>query len=522
MKTSQRFSSSSVRLTVSFPKPRISICPVGEVTWGQTVEITCSVSTQVLGGSFTLSQIQGSFTRSQTSNTNSATFSIPNVDFDNEGLYQCQYKKRGSSREFSSPLSDSVRLSVTERNQCRGRLWSTRNPNKQKTLQAEARKNPDRLTTKEKWMSLSNNNKTGNIFFSPFSISSALAMVMLGARGNTATQMSKCLQTKDCWGDVHSSFAKLLTELNRTDSPFTFTVANRLYREKSCPFTQEFLIQSKKHYRAELESVDFKTRSEEVRIDINNWVQQHTPGNITEVVDEDDLNELTRLVLFTATHFRGSWKKDFLYSKTYDAQFWLNKNDSKPVKMMKQEENFMCTFIEEANCKILEMPYSGEEVSMLIFLPAEIEDDTTGLEKLEKELTYKKFVAWTHPGKMQTCYIDVRLPRFTLEETYDLNTVLSSMSMVDVFDHTKCDFSGMSGHKDLVLSKVIHKAFVKVHEKATEATFVDMCWGEFHSGKKSWSNFDLKSFIADHPFLFFIRHNPTMNILFAGRFCCPV
>lgn len=98
-----------------FPKPRISIYPVGEVTWGQTVEITCSVSTQVLGGSFTLSQIQGSFRRSQTSNTNSATFKIPNVDFDNEGSYQCQYKKRGSSREFSSPLSDSVRLSVTSK-----------------------------------------------------------------------------------------------------------------------------------------------------------------------------------------------------------------------------------------------------------------------------------------------------------------------------------------------------------------------------------------------------------------------
>ncbi|XP_039473568.1 leukocyte elastase inhibitor-like [Oreochromis aureus] len=107
---------------------------------------------------------------------------------------------------------------------------------------------------------LSNNNKTGNIFFSPFSISSALAMVMLGARGNTATQMSECLQTEDCWGDVHSSFPKLLTELNRTDAPFTFSVANRLYREKSCPFTQKFLIQSKKHYSTELESVDFKTR----------------------------------------------------------------------------------------------------------------------------------------------------------------------------------------------------------------------------------------------------------------------
>ncbi|KAL4000771.1 receptor-type tyrosine-protein phosphatase mu [Sarotherodon galilaeus] len=126
---------------------------------------------------------------------------------------------------------------------------------------------------------LSNNNKTGNIFFSPFSIFSALAMVMLGARGNTATQMSECLQTGDCWGDVDDgSFAKLLTELNRTDAPFTFSVANRLYREKSCSFTQEFLIQSKKHYSTELESVDFKTRSEEVRIDVNNWVQQQTPG----------------------------------------------------------------------------------------------------------------------------------------------------------------------------------------------------------------------------------------------------
>ncbi|XP_019211937.1 serpin B6 isoform X1 [Oreochromis niloticus] len=314
------------------------------------------------------------------------------------------------------------------------------------------------------------NNKTGNIFLTLFSISSALAMVMLGARGNTATQMSECLQAKDCWGDVHSSFAKLLTELNRPEALFTFTVANRLYREKSCPFTQKFLIQSKKHYSTELESVDFKTRSEEVRINVNNWMQQQTPGNITEVVDEDDLSELTRLVLFTATHFRGSWIKDFSWFETYDAQFWLN--------------------------------------------------------KLKKELTYKKFVAWTHPGKMQTCYIDVRLPQFTLEETYDLNTVLSSMSMVDVFDHTKCDFSGMSGHKDLVLSKVIHKAFVKVHEKATEATFVDMCWGEamcsfeLQSGKIMRGN--LKSFIADHLFLFFIRHNPTMNILFAGRFCCPV
>uniref|UniRef100_A0A3B4G0E1 Serpin B6 n=1 Tax=Pundamilia nyererei TaxID=303518 RepID=A0A3B4G0E1_9CICH len=309
--------------------------------------------------------------------------------------------------------------------------------------------------------------------FSPFSISSALAMVMLGARGNTATQMS----------EVQYTCSHTNTKIIVQNSIYKIIVQN------SCSgthLTHEFLIQSKKHYRAELESVDFKTRSEEVRIDVNNWVQQHTP----EVVDEDDLNELTRLVLFTATHFKGIWNKHFSWSETYDAQFWLNK------------------------VKILEMPYCGKEVSMLIFLPAEIEDDTTGLEKVEHLHTRDV------PGQMQTCHIDVRLPRFTLEETYDLNTVLSSMGMVDAFDHTKCDFSGMSGRKDLVLSKVIHKAFVKVHEKATQATFEVMGWCELQSGKIRRAT--LKSFIADHPFLFFIRHNPTMNILFAGRFCCPV
>uniref|UniRef100_A0A3B4G0H2 Serpin B6 n=1 Tax=Pundamilia nyererei TaxID=303518 RepID=A0A3B4G0H2_9CICH len=339
-------------------------------------------------------------------------------------------------------------------------------------------------------------------------------MVMLGARGNTATQMSEVQYTCSHTNTkiiVQNSIYKIITE--RLCPLLDFAGVNL----QMCRlWFQEFLIQSKKHYRAELESVDFKTRSEEVRIDVNNWVQQHTPGNITEVVDEDDLNELTRLVLFTATHFKGIWNKHFSWSETYDAQFWLNKvkNDSKSVKMMKQEEDFACTFIEDANCKILEMPYCGKEVSMLIFLPAEIEDDTTGLEKVEHLHTRDV------PGQMQTCHIDVRLPRFTLEETYDLNTVLSSMGMVDAFDHTKCDFSGMSGRKDLVLSKVIHKAFVKVHEKATQATFEVMGWCELQSGKIRRAT--LKSFIADHPFLFFIRHNPTMNILFAGRFCCPV
>ncbi|GLD55029.1 leukocyte elastase inhibitor-like protein [Lates japonicus] len=124
--------------------------------------------------------------------------------------------------------------------------------------------------------------------------------------------------------------------------------------------------------------------------------------------------------------------------------------------MMNKTTPFPLASIPEANCQILEMPYKGKELSMLIFLPNEIEDDTTGLEKLEKQLTYEKFVEWTRPDVMSEVEVDVKLPQLKLEETYDLKGVLKNMGMVDAFDDKKSDFSGMSGTKDLILSKVIH------------------------------------------------------------------
>ncbi|KAF1372811.1 hypothetical protein PFLUV_G00253740 [Perca fluviatilis] len=120
--------------------------------------------------------------------------------------------------------------------------------------------------------------KTANIFYSPFSISSALAMVMLGARGNTATQMSECLKTKDYQDDVHVSFGKLLSELNKADAPYALSVANRLYGEQSYQFVEDFLGKTKKYYNAELETVDFKAGSEAARLNINSWVQKQTQG----------------------------------------------------------------------------------------------------------------------------------------------------------------------------------------------------------------------------------------------------
>ncbi|XP_039979367.1 LOW QUALITY PROTEIN: leukocyte elastase inhibitor-like [Xiphias gladius] len=183
--------------------------------------------------------------------------------------------------------------------------------------------------------------------------------------------------------------------------------------------------------------------------------------------------------------------------------------------MMKQKTKFPLAFIPEANCQILEMPYKGKELSMLIFLPMDIEDSSTGLEKLERELTYENFVEWTRPAMMKEVEVQVALPRFKMEEKYDMKDVLISMGMVDAFDGRMSDFSGMSPANDLVVSKVFHKAFVEVNERGTEASAATTVFMNLRCAMLP------ASFIADHPFLFFIRHNPSKSVLFAGRYCSP-
>ncbi|XP_059182523.1 leukocyte elastase inhibitor-like isoform X1 [Centropristis striata] len=362
---------------------------------------------------------------------------------------------------------------------------------------------------------LGDNDSTANVFYSPFSISSALAMVMLGAGGNTHTQMSECLKTKDCQDEVHVSFAQLLKELNKADAPYALNVANRLYGEQSYQFVEDFLGETRKHYNAELESVDFISKSEAARVNINNWVEEKTQGKIKDVLAEGVVDSSTMLVLVNAIYFKGHWNKQFKESATREAPFRVKKNDTKPVKMMYQKTKFPLTYIPEANCQILEMPYKGKELSMLIFLPNEMEDSSTGLEKLEKELSYENFVEWTRPDMMDDIEVQVGLPRFKMEESYDLKNVLVSMGMVDAFDMGSCNFSGMSPANNLVLSKVVHKAFVEVNEEGTEAAAATAAIVMLRCAMRP------ATFIADHPFLFFIRHNPSMSILFAGRYCSP-
>ncbi|KAG7488632.1 hypothetical protein MATL_G00036250 [Megalops atlanticus] len=393
---------------------------------------------------------------------------------------------------------------------------------------------------------ISDGNKSSNVFYSPLSISSALAMVYLGARGNTATQMSQVLgftkakETEASAGllqqvqkpqlpqglmqtlhfhkagdDIHAGFSKLIAELNKEGAPYALSMANRLYGEKSCTFVEKFIEDTKKHYRAELEAVDFMSNAEAARVNINTWVEKQTQDKIKNLLPEGILDSLTRLVLVNAVYFKGNWEKKFNETSTKEMPFQLNKNESKPVQMMHQKSRFPLTFIPEANCQILELPYVGKDLSMLIILPNEIEDDSTGLQKLERELTYENLVEWTRPDMMDSVEVTVGLPRFRLEETYDLKNILTSLGMEDAFDIGKSDFSGMSPCNQLVLSQVVHKSFVEVNEEGTEAAAATAAIMMMRCAMIP------ARFIADHPFLFFIRHNPSLNILFYGRFCSP-
>ncbi|XP_051655442.1 serpin B6-like isoform X5 [Manacus candei] len=353
-----------------------------------------------------------------------------------------------------------------------------------------------------------------NLFFSPFSISSALSMILLGSKGNTEAQITKVLSLNKA-EDAHNGYQSLLSEINDPNTKYILRTANRLYGEKTFEFLSSFLESSQKSYHAGLEPTDFMNAWEDSRKRINGWVEERTEGKIQNLLAEGLLNSLTRLVLVNAIYFKGNWENQFNKLGTAERPFHINKNKTKPVQMMFKTDRFNMTYIGDLQTKILELPYVGNELSMIILLPDAIQDGSTGLERLERELTYEKLIDWISPEMMRSTKVSVSLPRFKLEEDYDLKPILSFMGMPDAFDLGKADFSGMSSGNELVLSEVVHKSFVEVNEEGTEAAAATA--GQIVGG----SAMIIPNFTADHPFLFFIRHNKSSSILFCGRFCSP-
>ncbi|NWX02285.1 SPB10 protein, partial [Caloenas nicobarica] len=391
---------------------------------------------------------------------------------------------------------------------------------------------------------LNETNKGKNIFFSPWSISTALALTYLGAKGNTATEMAEVLHfvqagaegsssvARPCRGktkkrkmdpeyqqaeDIHSGFKELLAAINKPRSAYSLRSANRIYVEKTFPLLPTYIQLSKKYYKAEPQKVNFKTASEQVRKEINAWVETQTEGKIKNLLSPHDVvGSLTTLILVNAIYFKADWETKFRAENTNPQPFRLSKNKTKPVEMMYMRATFPVLIMEKMNFKMIELPYVNHELSMFILLPDGIKDSTTGLEQLERELTYKKLSEWTDSKKMTETLVDLYLPKFKMEEKCDLRDNLISMGMRTAFSGD-ADFGGMVARSDVAISKVIHKSFVAVDEKGTEAAAATAVIISVTSAPIG----HVLEFKVDHPFHFFIRHNASKSILFFGRFCSP-
>ena len=353
----------------------------------------------------------------------------------------------------------------------------------------------------------------GNLFLSPYSISSALAMTYAGARGRTADEMARTLKFPADWlaqaDRIHAAFAHLNADLNAEGKPYELTVANRLWGQTGYGFLPAFLGVLGRHYGAGLQEVDFAGNTEGARGTINAWVEKETRDRIKDLIPPGGVQPLTRLVLTNAIYFNGTWEDQFEKKRTTDADFLVTAARKVTVPMMYQTKHFQ--YADCGTFQMLQMPYKGGELAMAVLLPKQ----TGGLAALEGQLSAATLAERLRSLKYEN--VRLYLPRFTMTWRVLLAGVLKKMGMPLAFNASKADFTAMNGGKEpLWIDEVIHKAFVDVNEEGTEAaaaTAVVMLGGGMPS--------EPVVFRADHPFLFLIRDTRSGAILFMGRVINP-
>ena len=367
----------------------------------------------------------------------------------------------------------------------------------------------------------------GNLFFSPTSIQTALAMTYAGARGDTAAQMETALHLPEDADDVHADFAKLIADLNEQRRVTTWTekdgkvergtkpayelhLANALWGQERYPFKDEFLALTGECYDAALHEVDFAA-SAEARKTINTWVEKQTNDKITDLIPAGVLIELTRLVLTNAVYFKSDWAEQFEERATKDGDWHVSAAESYETPMMHQQEQF--GYAEMESLQALSLPYKADELDMVILLPRERD----GLGELEKGLTGEKLAGWL--DALERKEVRVTMPKWKFTSRFGLKDVLSSMGMPAAFNRDKANFTGIADVEKLWIDAVLHKAYVAVDEDGTEAAAATAV--VMRAEAITPEPPEVKVFTADHPFLFLIRHKDTGAILFMGRVAKP-
>jgi len=349
----------------------------------------------------------------------------------------------------------------------------------------------------------------GNLFFSPAGISTALAMTYGGARGNTALQMAQTLHFTLGQDKLHSTFSTLENTLNavQEEGDVTLYTVNSIWPQKGYPFREDYLSLIRKNYGVSITPVDFERLPEKARRTINRWTEEKTKNKIKELIRVGDLEPSMVLVLVIAIYFNGSWAYRFDGTETSRVKFFLPDGGEKDVQMMYQKGKFGYKEVEQV--QVLELPYSGKDLSFFAILPRTADDFV----RIENNLTKKNVQSWVTdlPKKR----VEVFLPKFKIAwGTVDLKKSLTSLGMRDPFIETTADFSGMTGAKDLFIFKVLHKTVIDVNEEGTEAAAaISVFMGK---GPR------IPAFRADHPFIFLIRDNNTGSILFLGRIVDPM
>jgi serpin B len=365
----------------------------------------------------------------------------------------------------------------------------------------------------------------GNLFFSPYSISTALAMTHAGSRGSTQEQMAQALcyptsaQALQKLGltrepltqeQFAQAFGRIIKDLNARGgrNKYELRVANALWGQKDYEFLRPFTTLVEKQFGGNLQEQDFITATENARQTINAWVERQTNGKIKNLLGRGVLDAATRLVLTNAIYFKGNWARQFKPDQTRIEPFTLFDGSSVQAPMMNQESEF--GYAEADGLQMLELPYVGKDLSMVILLPKE----NNGIGKLEADLTAEKLAQWL--DAIGTRDVIVTIPRFKMTGKFSMESVLRAMGMTEAFSKN-ADFSGMTGGRDLFISAVIHQAYVDVNEEGTEAAAATGVVMKLTSVGPELTPI----FRADHPFLFLIRDKTSGSILFLGRVMNP-
>lgn len=346
-----------------------------------------------------------------------------------------------------------------------------------------------------------------NAFISPLSISSALAMTASGAKGATLKEMQKTLRLPPF---AHEEYKKLMSQLSLTQES-SLHLANRLWGNKGADYNKEFIETLIKNYGSSVESLDFANASEASRIIINKWIAEQTQNKIKDLLSPGSISPSTSSVLTNAIYFKGKWEYPFKLKDNYQGDFFISANEKKPTTFMQLSKHI--PYEENADYQKIEMPYKNREISFVVLLPKEDKN----LNEIEKKLSRKDFL----PIKSESLEneVDVTLPKFTSEISYELSSMLQSLGIKSAFNSSLADFSGMRPKNkaaNFYISSVIHKAFIELNEEGTEAAAATAI-----IIKATAMPMNRVYFRANHPFIYFIRHEASGAILFYGRFIKP-